>query len=405
MAQRFEFVDDSTSDPDNPLPISANSIEGMAGFTVLNNVTPQAVGIGSTAEAGSYYFFDGTDPSWLIASVTYDVLPTGEGAETELFLEIGPAGMNHVDYDTDEHSVVFGDAMDTPLTDVCVPAGGGCNHIYRGVHPGDDDALIAPRVLPGDADRNGAVEQADFDVWRASFGSTTLLAADHNGNGTVDAADYVIWRKNLGLSAGSGGAVGVPEPSAAVLASIALTALLAARRLSVGRAEIVVAIGRCQQAGHFHGPIRFGFGSTRRGFAPARQRFGEHEDARRAGPLVFVVDAFGMPLRGRDRPTCLFEQLHRLLVHAEHRTGRIIRFFVGVEHFFHRGHELRVGFWRDDPVLNLAVGHAVFFSVTRTVSWLIGGHDFQLHQLALHASRHFFFRVMGRTDSVTCTCP
>jgi hypothetical protein len=63
------------------------------------------------------------------------------------------------------------------------------------------------------------------------------LAAGHNGNGTVDAADYGIWRKNLVLSAGSDATMGIPEPSGAALATIALTALLAARRLSFGRAK------------------------------------------------------------------------------------------------------------------------------------------------------------------------
>jgi hypothetical protein len=230
-ATRFEYVDSP--------PASPNLIEGIEGLTIFNEGSLAAVGIGSSAEAGTgYYFLDGADPSWLIASVTYDVLSTGEGTETELFLEIGPLGMNHDGYDTNDHSVIFGHAMDTPIIDVCVPDREGCNNIYRGFHTGYYyDALVIPRVLPGDADRNGAVEQADFDVWRVSFGSTTLLAADHNGNGTVDAADYVIWRKYLGQSAGSGGAIGVPEPSAAAAAFIALTALLAVRRLSCGRAR------------------------------------------------------------------------------------------------------------------------------------------------------------------------
>lgn len=50
---------------------------------------------------------------------------------------------------------------------------------------------------------------------------------------------------------------------------------------------------------------------------------------------------------------------------------RIVRLFIGVEHPFHRGHKLRVRLGRDAPVLNLAARHPVFFSVRRTVSWLI----------------------------------
>ena len=39
-----------------------------------------------------------------------------------------------------------------------------------------------------------------------------------------------------------------------------------------------------------------------------------------------------------------------------------------VEHFIHVSHGLRVRIRRNDPILNLAVGHTVFFYVARTVS-------------------------------------
>ncbi|WP_197531575.1 CotH kinase family protein [Posidoniimonas corsicana] len=52
-------------------------------------------------------------------------------------------------------------------------------------------------TLPGDYDNSGAVDQADYAVWRASYGSTTDLAADGNNNGRVDTADYTVWRDNL----------------------------------------------------------------------------------------------------------------------------------------------------------------------------------------------------------------
>jgi ELWxxDGT repeat protein len=54
--------------------------------------------------------------------------------------------------------------------------------------------LIDPPAITGDYDRNGVVNQADYDVWFADFGSATRLRADGNGDGVVDAADYVIWR-------------------------------------------------------------------------------------------------------------------------------------------------------------------------------------------------------------------
>jgi hypothetical protein len=46
-----------------------------------------------------------------------------------------------------------------------------------------------------DYNRDGRINTADYDVWRADFGSTTNLAADGNRDGKVDAADYVFWRQ------------------------------------------------------------------------------------------------------------------------------------------------------------------------------------------------------------------
>ncbi|TWT78310.1 CotH protein [Posidoniimonas polymericola] len=50
------------------------------------------------------------------------------------------------------------------------------------------------RSLPGDYDSNGLVERADYDVWRATYGSTTDLRADGNGDSVVNSADYAYWR-------------------------------------------------------------------------------------------------------------------------------------------------------------------------------------------------------------------
>lgn len=55
-----------------------------------------------------------------------------------------------------------------------------------------------PFVLeaPGDYDKSGLVDQNDYAVWSALFGSTNP-SADGNGDGIVDAADYTLWRDNV----------------------------------------------------------------------------------------------------------------------------------------------------------------------------------------------------------------
>jgi cytochrome c peroxidase len=92
-------------------------------------------------------------------------------------------------------------------------------------------------TLPGDYDGNGVVDSDDYAYWSANVGDTSSLVADGNGDQVVDAADYVVWRKSVGLTwqslgAGTGqnsSAEGAPEPSALVLAAIALSWLCGLR--------------------------------------------------------------------------------------------------------------------------------------------------------------------------------
>jgi GH25 family lysozyme M1 (1,4-beta-N-acetylmuramidase) len=77
-------------------------------------------------------------------------------------------------------------------------------------------------ATPGDFNRDGSVDAADYVVWRKSMGQTVPIysGADADGNSHVTAADFAIWKQNVG--AGGGGAASplevVPEPATLALA-------------------------------------------------------------------------------------------------------------------------------------------------------------------------------------------
>ena len=88
---------------------------------------------------------------------------------------------------------------------------------------------FAITLVPGDFNRDGTVNAADYSVWRDTLGQTgPALAADADDSGIVDSADYDVWKLHFGTS-GSGSARlnGVPEPTNVHLTLLAAATLLA----------------------------------------------------------------------------------------------------------------------------------------------------------------------------------
>ena len=77
--------------------------------------------------------------------------------------------------------------------------------------------------VPGDFNRSGTVDAADYVLWRKTLGqSGNTLMADWNYNNQIDDGDYVVWRNHYGGlpigGAGAGlGTVAVPEPASSWL--------------------------------------------------------------------------------------------------------------------------------------------------------------------------------------------
>jgi hypothetical protein len=89
------------------------------------------------------------------------------------------------------------------------------------------DALAVMRPY-ADFNLDGAIDSADYAIWRANAGTQTDASfeqGDANGDGVVDAADYIIWRRtegpatSLAVFGDSGLAVSsLPEPTTFALA-------------------------------------------------------------------------------------------------------------------------------------------------------------------------------------------
>jgi hypothetical protein len=87
--------------------------------------------------------------------------------------------------------------------------------------------------LPGDYNRDGTVDAADYVVWRAQLGQLGNLAADANEDDIVDLDDYDLWKSNFGRteSIGAGNSLtSVPEPATVLAAALALFGAGARRR-------------------------------------------------------------------------------------------------------------------------------------------------------------------------------
>ena len=93
------------------------------------------------------------------------------------------------------------------------------------------DAAYSLIVAPGDYNGDGAVDAADYVVWRRAIETPGDLRADGNGDGVIDSADYGVWRAHFGATYGGGAGLAtlIPEPHSGILLAIAAIAALIGR--------------------------------------------------------------------------------------------------------------------------------------------------------------------------------
>jgi T5SS/PEP-CTERM-associated repeat protein len=99
--------------------------------------------------------------------------------------------------------------------------------------------LKAISALPGDYNGNGAVDAADYVVWRNNVGTATLNNRDPNGTGPVGQADYNFWRARFGNTIGSGAGASsstnaaVPEPASVLMFLVGTLVIYTHRRTTL----------------------------------------------------------------------------------------------------------------------------------------------------------------------------
>jgi len=219
---------------------SADFVVQGGGF-LLNNSIYQATGITTDAPIGNEPFYSNQRGTLAFAKNSL-------GATSQWFFNLGDnsfldnqaftvfgrvvgSSMSVVDAINDLQTVNFAKAQNVPGEDFDEIPVKDRQKVLNQDDITNSDAVIVNRVIVyplGDFTFNGVVNLNDYTVWKNNFGSTSNLAADGNGDGTVNAADFTLWRNAFAASGAGGleelsglGAVGLPEPSALVTATLA----------------------------------------------------------------------------------------------------------------------------------------------------------------------------------------
>lgn len=94
-------------------------------------------------------------------------------------------------------------------------------------------AILRTNLMSADYNRNGAIDAADYTVWRDTLGATVSpgTGADGSRNGVIDQADYAFWvaawpTNPPAVPASAALSSAIPEPNALVSAALAAGATL-----------------------------------------------------------------------------------------------------------------------------------------------------------------------------------
>jgi hypothetical protein len=191
-------------------PLTIPPDDFLPGFSGISIDFPflgrRGVGIGDQARLFADPLFDGEN--WRIGWFEFEPLEPGTA---EVFLQVGRPGIGRRGV-AEPPQVHFGSASEAPVL--------GDEFFAESA---EADAQLTIRLMP-DYNRNGAVDLADYVLWRDALG-TSDLRADGNGDGAVDGQDYDLWKRFFGKVDGAaevaGNVVSIPEPRTVFLAAAA----------------------------------------------------------------------------------------------------------------------------------------------------------------------------------------
>jgi hypothetical protein len=83
--------------------------------------------------------------------------------------------------------------------------------------------VVNSPIFTADFDRDGDVDNADFTVWKNSYG--TNAGADANSDGRFDGRDFLAWQQQRGSVPVVPAGERVPEPAALLLAAACVAAM------------------------------------------------------------------------------------------------------------------------------------------------------------------------------------
>jgi hypothetical protein len=203
------------------------------------HVDPGTLGVaGQLTIDGDYSQLDGGALKIDLAGTTpitqYDRLAVSRNAFLDGTLEVGLLGF------TPSVGAAFtiltaGDEVFGEFDNLLLPGGFQWNVAYNA---NNVTLSVVGLGLAGDYNADGAVNAADYILWRESMGATgSGLPADGNGDEVVNQDDYLVWRGNfgktgVGTSATVANLAAVPEPAGLTLAMFATAAASVWIRLS-----------------------------------------------------------------------------------------------------------------------------------------------------------------------------